>query len=160
MVRNEMDVKIKEYMEVTCRYYSKWLGKEGLLLNDFDGIQYVYSDQRNIAQYGSNHSQDNATKYNYLSEPFGNLLLYAYKLAVLFRFTFCVLLIFYLHPFPHFCAAFLRFTVPGNAGTHKPYYTYYTLPTMYHIKFFPSYLPYRQTGIMLKSEIIRKYYIK
>lgn len=47
-----MDVKIKEYMEVTCRYYSKWLGKEGLLLNDFDGIQYVYSDQRNIAQYG------------------------------------------------------------------------------------------------------------
>lgn len=38
--------------EATDLYYSKWLGQDGILNCDWKGIEYIYSGQRNIAQYG------------------------------------------------------------------------------------------------------------
>ena len=43
---------MKNFMETTCEYYSKWLGQDGILCHDFSGIQYLYSAQRNTIQYG------------------------------------------------------------------------------------------------------------
>jgi len=43
---------IKGCMEITCKYYSKWLGQDEILTRDFSGAEYVYSEQRNIVQYG------------------------------------------------------------------------------------------------------------
>ena len=39
-------------MKKTLEYYSKWLGEEGILTQNFDGIKYVYHKERNEAQYG------------------------------------------------------------------------------------------------------------
>jgi len=47
-----MDGSTKKWMEITCRYYSKWLGQEEILLHDFQGAVYVYSQERNTVQYG------------------------------------------------------------------------------------------------------------
>lgn len=35
-----------KYMEVTCRYYSKWLGQDDILLRDWKGIEYLYFGKR------------------------------------------------------------------------------------------------------------------
>lgn len=43
---------MKSYRETTCEYYSKWLGQDGILCQEFGGIQYLYSNQRNTVQYG------------------------------------------------------------------------------------------------------------
>lgn len=43
---------MKNFRETTCEYYSKWLGQDGILCHEFSGIRYLYSDQRNIVQYG------------------------------------------------------------------------------------------------------------
>ncbi len=45
-----MDIKC--CMEITCKYYSKWLGQDEILMRDFSGAEYVYSEQRNIVQHG------------------------------------------------------------------------------------------------------------
>ncbi|MCM1244033.1 MAG: GNAT family N-acetyltransferase [Roseburia sp.] len=39
-------------MEITCRYYSKWLGQDGILLRDLKGVTYLYSEERNHVPYG------------------------------------------------------------------------------------------------------------
>lgn len=39
-------------METTCRYYSKWLGQDEILLRDFRGIKYLYSEERNSIPFG------------------------------------------------------------------------------------------------------------
>jgi len=36
----------------TKQYYSKWLGEENVLCNDFDGIKFIYSSERNKSQAG------------------------------------------------------------------------------------------------------------
>ena len=41
----------KCYMEKTLAYYSKWLGEDGILSQTFDGIKYVYQQERNNVQY-------------------------------------------------------------------------------------------------------------
>lgn len=46
------NVNAKNCMEVTCRYYSAWLGQDGILLHDFKGIRYVRSEERNRIPYG------------------------------------------------------------------------------------------------------------
>ena len=33
---------IKQCMEVTKKYYSKWLGEDEILLGDSKGIEYLY----------------------------------------------------------------------------------------------------------------------
>ncbi len=43
---------MKDCMEITREYYSKWLGQDGILNKDFSGIRYLYSEQRNMVQYG------------------------------------------------------------------------------------------------------------
>lgn len=43
---------MKSFRETTCEYYSRWLGQDGILCHEFSGIRYLYSDQRNIVQYG------------------------------------------------------------------------------------------------------------
>lgn len=43
---------IKKCREVTSRYYSKWLGQDGILTHNFKGVQYIYSVERNCAVYG------------------------------------------------------------------------------------------------------------
>lgn len=42
----------KTCMEITGRYYSKWLGQDGILLRDFKGVEYVYSEERNRVPAG------------------------------------------------------------------------------------------------------------
>lgn len=42
----------KCYMKKTLAYYSKWLGEDGILSQTFDGIKYVYQQERNKVQYG------------------------------------------------------------------------------------------------------------
>lgn len=37
---------VKSCMETTCRYYSAWLGQDGILLRDFKGSRYVCSMKR------------------------------------------------------------------------------------------------------------------
>lgn len=37
---------------ITYSYYSKWLGREEILNDDFTGIQFIYSDERNKVQKG------------------------------------------------------------------------------------------------------------
>ncbi len=39
-------------METTCRYYSKWLGQDEILLRDFRGTKYLYSEERNSIPFG------------------------------------------------------------------------------------------------------------
>lgn len=39
-------------LETTCRYYSKWLGQDEILLRDFRGIKYLYSEKRNSIPFG------------------------------------------------------------------------------------------------------------
>ena len=48
----------KSYMEKTLEYYSKWLGEEGILSQNFSGIKYVYHKERNEVQYGYGHPFD------------------------------------------------------------------------------------------------------
>lgn len=43
---------MKGCREITCKYYSKWLGQEDILLRDFKGVEYIYSAQRNIVPHG------------------------------------------------------------------------------------------------------------
>jgi len=43
---------ITYYMEKTLEYYSKWLGEDGILSQNFNGIKYVYYKERNEIQYG------------------------------------------------------------------------------------------------------------
>lgn len=43
---------MKDCREITCEYYSKWLGQDGILCHEFSGIQYLYSNQRNTVQHG------------------------------------------------------------------------------------------------------------
>lgn len=42
----------KSYREITCEYYSKWLGQDEILSRGKKGIEYVYSAERNTAQFG------------------------------------------------------------------------------------------------------------
>ncbi|MDE5891633.1 MAG: hypothetical protein K2H45_01785 [Acetatifactor sp.] len=41
---------MKNCREITCEYYSKWLGQDGILCHEFSGIQYLYSEQRNTGE--------------------------------------------------------------------------------------------------------------
>lgn len=49
---------MKQCMEVTKKYYSKWLGEDEILLGDSKGIEYLYSAERNRAQYGYSAAYD------------------------------------------------------------------------------------------------------
>ena len=40
-----------DYREITGRYYDKWIGREGIFSRG-DGVEFVYSDERNVKQYG------------------------------------------------------------------------------------------------------------
>lgn len=42
----------KTYMKKTLEYYSKWLGEDEVLSQDFSGIKYIYHKGRNEIQYG------------------------------------------------------------------------------------------------------------
>lgn len=42
----------KKNLDTTSRYYSKWLGQDEILLRDFSGIEYLYSQERNRVPYG------------------------------------------------------------------------------------------------------------
>lgn len=46
------------YTEKTLEYYSKWLGEDGILLQSFNGIKFVYCEDRNKAQYGYGYPFD------------------------------------------------------------------------------------------------------
>ncbi len=46
------------YLNKTLEYYSEWLGKENILFNAFDKVQYVYSSSRNEPQYGYGQAFD------------------------------------------------------------------------------------------------------
>ncbi len=39
-------------IEKTLEYYSKWIGEDGILLQSFNGIKFVYCEDRNNTQYG------------------------------------------------------------------------------------------------------------
>ncbi len=41
-----------EFLAVTNSYYSKWLGQDEILNEDFCGIKFIYSEERNVVQYG------------------------------------------------------------------------------------------------------------
>ncbi len=43
---------MESYKQITAAYYEKWLGQDGILSHDWKGTEYVYSQQRNIVQYG------------------------------------------------------------------------------------------------------------
>lgn len=47
-----------DYLNKTLKYYSEWLGKERILFNVFDQVQYVYSSRRNEPQYGYGQAFD------------------------------------------------------------------------------------------------------
>lgn len=49
---------MKDWGRTTCEYYSKWLGQDGILCHKFSGIQYLYSNQRNMVQYGYGNQFD------------------------------------------------------------------------------------------------------
>lgn len=49
---------MKDCERTTCEYYSKWLGQDGILCHEFSGIQYLYSNQRNLVQYGYGNQFD------------------------------------------------------------------------------------------------------
>lgn len=40
------------YIEKTLEYYSKWLGEDAILSQNFDGIKYIYHKGRNQVQHG------------------------------------------------------------------------------------------------------------
>lgn len=43
---------MESYRVVTSAYYEKWLGQDGILSHPWKGTEYVYSEQRNMVQYG------------------------------------------------------------------------------------------------------------
>lgn len=43
---------MESYREMTSAYYEKWLGQDGILSRCWKGTEYVYSEQRNMVQYG------------------------------------------------------------------------------------------------------------
>ncbi len=43
---------MKDYRKTTLEYYSKWLGQNEILIQDFDGVRYLYAKERNEVPYG------------------------------------------------------------------------------------------------------------
>ncbi|WP_124099008.1 GNAT family N-acetyltransferase [Ruminococcus sp. Marseille-P6503] len=41
-----------DFLTLTNSYYSEWLGQENILNEDFSGVRYVYSEERNRVQTG------------------------------------------------------------------------------------------------------------
>ncbi|QSX07242.1 GNAT family N-acetyltransferase [Sedimentibacter sp. zth1] len=41
-----------DYLTKTNEYYSKWIGKDNILNNNFKGVKFIYSSERNKIQHG------------------------------------------------------------------------------------------------------------
>lgn len=46
------------FASVTNQYYSKWIGEDSILKQDFQGVRFVYSSERNIVQPGYPQQSD------------------------------------------------------------------------------------------------------
>lgn len=46
------------YMKKTLAYYSKWIGQDDILEQKFNGVEYIYFDERNKILYGYGQSFD------------------------------------------------------------------------------------------------------